>query len=115
MPLYTTIDALNALEYFGRTARYNQALQLSPDIQVTFIDAGHILGSASLVLQLTEGSGRRRILFSGDMGLGGRPILRDPDVPPEVDIVVMETTYGDRQHKQLEPSVEEFITPSTRQ
>jgi metallo-beta-lactamase family protein len=108
VPLYTTLDALNALEYFGRTARYNQALQLSPDIQVTFFNAGHILGSACLDLQLTEGSKQRRILFSGDLGLSDRPILRDPEVPPQVDIVVMETTYGDRQHKQLEPSVEEL-------
>ncbi|MDH3900571.1 MAG: MBL fold metallo-hydrolase, partial [Gammaproteobacteria bacterium] len=108
VPLYTTLDALNALECFGRTARYNQALQLSPGIQATFIDAGHILGSACLVLQLREGTRQRRILFSGDLGLGGRPILRDPDVPPQANIVVMETTYGDRQHKQLEPSVEEL-------
>jgi len=108
VPLYTTLDALNALEYFGRTARYNQALQLSPDIQVTFFNAGHILGSACLDLQLTEGSKQRRILFSGDLGLSDRPILRDPEMPPQADIVVMETTYGDRQHKQLEPSVEEL-------
>jgi metallo-beta-lactamase family protein len=109
-PLYTTLDALNALEYFGRAAAYNQSLQLSPDIQVTFINAGHILGSACLVLQVTEGSEQRSILFSGDLGLSDRPILRDPQVPPAVDIVVMETTYGDRQHKQLEPSVEELYT-----
>ena len=109
-PLYTTLDALNALEYFGRAAAYNQSLQLSPDIQVTFINAGHILGSACLVLHVTEGSEQRSILFSGDLGLSDRPILRDPQVPPAVDIVVMETTYGDRQHKQLEPSVEELYT-----
>ena len=109
-PLYTTLDALNALEYFGRAAAYNQSLQLSPDIQVTFINAGHILGSACLVLQVTEGPEQRSILFSGDLGLSDRPILRDPHVPPAVDIVVMETTYGDRQHKQLEPSVEELYT-----
>ena len=109
-PLYTTLDALNALEYFGRVVAYNQSLQLSPDIQVTFINAGHILGSACLVLQVTEGSEQRSILFSGDLGLSDRPILRDPQVPPAVDIVVMETTYGDRQHKQLEPSVEELYT-----
>ena len=108
VPLYTTLDALNALEYFGRTARYDEPLQLSPDIQATFIEAGHILGSACLALQVKEGPELRRILFSGDMGLGGRPILRDPAVPPRADIVVMETTYGDRQHKQLEPSVEEL-------
>ena len=108
VPLYTTLDALNALEYFGRTALYDQALQLAPGIQATFINAGHILGSACLDLQLTEGSRQRRILFSGDLGLSERPILRDPAVPPAADIVVMETTYGDRQHKELEPSVEEL-------
>jgi metallo-beta-lactamase family protein len=62
------------------------------------------------VLHVTEGSEQRSILFSGDLGLSDRPILRDPQVPPAVDIVVMETTYGDRQHKQLEPSVEELYT-----
>ncbi|UCC56304.1 MAG: MBL fold metallo-hydrolase [Gammaproteobacteria bacterium] len=108
VPLYTTLDALNALECFGRTARYNQPLELSPNIVATFIDAGHILGSAGIILQLKEGPRQRCILFSGDLGLGGRPILRDPDTPPQADIVVMETTYGDRQHKQLEPSVEEL-------
>jgi len=108
VPLYTTLDALNALEYFGRTASYKQPLQLSADIKVTFIDAGHILGSASVLLQVTENSNQRSILFSGDLGCSGRAILRDPELPPKADIVVMETTYGDRQHKQLEPSVEEL-------
>lgn len=107
-PLYTTLDALNALEFFGRTAVCNQVLQLCPDIKVTFINAGHILGSACLVLEVTEKGRARSILFSGDLGLDDRPILRDPDKPPEVDIVVMETTYGDRQHKQLEPSIDEL-------
>lgn len=109
-PLYTVLDALNSLEYFGRTAQYNQTLQLIPGIQATFIDAGHILGSASIVLQLKEGGRQRRVLFSGDLGYNDRPILRDPEPPPSVDIVVMETTYGDRQHKQLQPSIEEMYT-----
>jgi len=108
VPLYTTLDALNALEYFGRTARYHTALQLASGIQATFLDAGHILGSACILLELTEDSKQRRILFSGDLGLSDRPILRDPDTAPAADVVVMETTYGDRQHKQLEPSVEEL-------
>lgn len=108
VPLYTTLDALNALEYFGRTAVYQQHLQLGPGLQATFINAGHILGSACVVLDVTEGERQRRILFSGDLGLSGRPILRDPDNPPQADVVVMETTYGDRQHKQLEPSVDEL-------
>jgi len=108
VPLFTILDALNALEYFGRTAYYQQSLQLSPDIDVTFIEAGHILGSACILLQLTEGEKQRRLLFSGDLGYADRPILRDPDTPPQADIVVMETTYGNRQHKQLKPSVDEL-------
>jgi metallo-beta-lactamase family protein len=107
-PLYTALDALNSLDCFGRTAHYNQPLQLTPAVQATFIDAGHILGSASIVLQLDEAGRRRRVLFSGDLGYSGRPILRDPKTPPNVDIVVMETTYGDRRHKQLEPSIDEM-------
>ena len=108
VPLYTILDALNALEYFGRTAHYHQTLKLAPGIEATFSDAGHILGSACILLELEEDTRQRRILFSGDLGLDRRPILRDPDTAPEADIVVMETTYGDRQHKQLEPSIEEL-------
>ncbi len=77
---------------------------------VTFIDAGHILGSASLVLQLEENGQQHRILFSGDIGYSHRAILRNPTPPPEVDTVVMETTYGDRLHKKFKPSVEELYS-----
>lgn len=108
VPLYTTLDALNALEHFGRVAHYNQPVQLATGIRATFLDAGHILGSASIFLEITETDRTRRILFSGDLGLSARPILRDPAPPPEADVVIMESTYGDRQHKQLQPSVEEF-------
>lgn len=107
-PLYTTLDALNSLDYFGRRAAYNKPLKLAGGIRATFIDAGHILGSASIVLDLDEDGNRHRILFSGDLGFRGRAILRDPARPPAVDTVVMETTYGDRLHKQLQPSVEEL-------
>ena len=108
VPLYTVLDALNAQENFGRVAHYDEPMQLAPGIRATYIDAGHILGSASILLELSEDGNDRRVLFSGDLGLSGRPILRDPASPPQVDVVVMETTYGDRQHKQLEPSVEEL-------
>ncbi len=107
-PLYTTLDALNSLEFFGRQASYDQAIQLAPGIRVTFIDAGHILGSASIFLQLEEDKQQHRLLFSGDLGYSGRAILRNPAIPPQVDSVVMETTYGDRLHKQLQPSIEEL-------
>jgi metallo-beta-lactamase family protein len=107
-PLYTTLEALNTLEFFGRTAQYDTPLDLLPGIRVTFLDAGHILGSASVLLELEEGGARRRVLMSGDLGNAGRPILRDPAVPPRVDAVVMETTYGDRLHKRIGPSVDEL-------
>lgn len=108
-PLYTVLDALNALEHFGRTAQYGQPLELAPGIRATFVDAGHILGSACIALELTEGGKIRRVLFSGDLGQSARPILRDPASPPPADVVVMESTYGDRRHKPLQPSVEEFL------
>jgi len=107
-PLYTVLDALNALENFGRTAQYNQPMDLAPGVRATFIDAGHILGSACVVLELTERGKQHKMLFSGDLGLSARPILRDPAKPPQVDTVIMESTYGDRRHKQLQPSIEEF-------
>ena len=107
-PLYTILDALNSLEYFGRKIGYHQPLQIAPGIRATFLDAGHILGSASIFLELEEDGRRHRLLFSGDLGYSGRAILRDPATPPEVDTVVIETTYGDRLHKQLKPSVDEL-------
>lgn len=108
VPLYTELEALNSLDYFGRTASYNQPLDLAPGLRATFIDAGHILGSACIFLELEENGRRRTVLFSGDLGNNGRPILRDPAPPPKADVVVMETTYGDRLHKALGPSVEEL-------
>ena len=109
-PLYTVLDALDSLDYFGRKVSYNQPLQLAKGITATFIDAGHILGSASIVLNLEEDGRKHRLLFSGDLGYGGRAILRDPTPPPAVDTVVMESTYGNRLHKQLQPSLEELYT-----
>jgi metallo-beta-lactamase family protein len=107
-PLYTTNDALNSFDYFGRNAQYHEPLNLAEGIQVTFFDAGHILGSACILLELQEQGQQRRVLFSGDLGYANRAIIRDPDTPPDADIVVMETTYGDRLHKALEPTLDEF-------
>ena len=107
-PLYTALDALNTQDHFGRKAVYGQALDIAPGVRATFLDAGHILGSASICLELEENGHRCSVAFSGDLGNAGRPLLRDPVVPPKVDVVVMETTYGDRLHKPLAPSVEEL-------
>ncbi len=103
-PLYRVTDALWAMDAFGRAARYGEPLALGRGIGVRFIDAGHILGSASLVI---EAQGKR-LVFSGDIGNRGRPILNPPQLPPQADHVVMECTYGDRRHRSVEASVEEL-------
>lgn len=112
-PLYSILDAFHTMEYFGRAAVYAEPIELLPGIRATFLDAGHILGSASILLELIESGRRRRVLFSGDLGNAGRPLLRDPSTPPRADVVVMETTYGDRLHKSFQPSVVELYEAVT--
>ncbi|HUO18163.1 MAG TPA: MBL fold metallo-hydrolase [Steroidobacteraceae bacterium] len=112
-PLYTLVDALHTMDFIGVEAHYDTALQLAPGVTATFLDAGHILGSASILLELAEAGTRRRVLFSGDLGNAGRPLLRAPATPPQVDAVVMETTYGDRLHRPLGPSIEELYQAIT--
>lgn len=107
-PLYTPRDALDTLQHFGRRAQYGEALEVTAGIHATFLDAGHILGSASIRLDLEEGGRRTTVLFSGDLGGPGRPLLRGPVAPPQADAAVMETTYGDRLHKPLDASVAEL-------
>ncbi|WP_028319749.1 MBL fold metallo-hydrolase RNA specificity domain-containing protein [Desulfobulbus elongatus] len=107
-PLYDTLDALNSLDAFVDIASFAQPHDLCPGIRTTFYDAGHILGSACILLELEEGGRQRRVLFSGDLGCDGRAILPDPAPPPQADTVIMESTYGDRLHKQLGPSIEEL-------
>ena len=107
-PLYTTLDALTCLDLFYDITAFNHSYDLGPDMKATFYDAGHILGAASILLELGEDGCGKRILFSGDLGYSDRAILRDPATPPKADIVVMETTYGDRIHKQLNPSIHEL-------
>lgn len=107
-PLYTTEDALHAMEYFGRTAHYGGELVLDGGIRVTFKDAGHILGSSFLVIRIGEGDAERTLVFSGDLGNPGRPFLPEPTGPPEADYVITETTYGDRAHRSIDDSIEEL-------
>ncbi|OYV47813.1 MAG: hypothetical protein B7X10_04020, partial [Burkholderiales bacterium 21-58-4] len=111
-PLYTVLDALNAMGLFGRSADYEQPIELAPGLEAVFYDAGHILGSASIRIAAKDGK-QTSIVFSGDLGNAGRPLLRNPQVPPPADTVVMETTYGDRLHKALAPSVTELYQAIT--
>jgi len=107
-PLYNTLDALNSLDGFVDIASFGSPLDLCAGIRATFYEAGHILGSACILLELQEKGRQRRVLFSGDLGYDGRAILPDPAEPPRADIVVMESTYGNRLHKRLEPSIDEL-------
>ncbi|MCW8964565.1 MAG: MBL fold metallo-hydrolase [Gammaproteobacteria bacterium] len=107
-PLYTTLDALSAVDFFGRTPNYKAPIKLSKRLTATFHDAGHILGSASVLLQHRKKKDTRRVLFSGDIGASKRELLPDPEPPGSIDAVIMETTYGDRKHKALRPSVDEM-------
>ena len=108
-PLYTLEDAFHAMEFFGRRAEYGRSIDLAPGLSARFIDAGHMLGSASVVVEVGQHAARRCIVFSGDIGNPGRPLLRDAEPPPAADVVVMEATYGDRDHRSMRDSVAELI------
>lgn len=110
--LYDTLDALNAVGQFGRAVNYGESIEIAPKVTATFYDAGHILGSASIRIE-KKGDKKRSVIFSGDIGNAGRPILRKPQIPPKADVVVMETTYGDRDHKAIEPTVAELYQAIT--
>ena len=91
-------------------AEYGVPIQLLPQVRATFHDAGHILGSASVLLEVEESGQRRTVLYSGDLGSSGRPLLRPPVPPAQADVVVMESTYGDRLHRPYQESAQELCT-----
>ncbi|MGD9842064.1 MAG: MBL fold metallo-hydrolase RNA specificity domain-containing protein [Steroidobacteraceae bacterium] len=107
-PLYTLLDAMSTFDYFGRRAVYNEGMVLAFGLAATYYDAGHILGSASVRIEHHGKDTTRSVVYSGDLGNSGRPLLRDPVPPPHADAVVMETTYGDRLHRSLPASVQEL-------
>ena len=96
-PLYTVADAAQVRAYMT-TCEYGQKVDVLPGVTATFVDAGHLLGSASIIVEATEGKETRTIVFSGDIGNVNQPIIRDPSHISGADYVVMESTYGDRNH-----------------
>lgn len=96
-PLYTADDVLRALGAMT-SVPYHRTFDVAPGVRVTFLDAGHVLGSALVVLDVDEGGGPRRLVFTGDLGRTGTPILRDPEIPDGAETLIMESTYGDRLH-----------------
>jgi len=106
-PLFTQVDADETLRLF-RVHPYDQAIDVLPGAVATYRDAGHILGSASVALTLTEGATTWRVLFSGDIGQYDSPILRDPDAHDAADVVLMESTYGNRRHRERADTLREL-------
>jgi metallo-beta-lactamase family protein len=98
-PLYDTQDAQDTLRLL-KPVEYSKPTRLGPGVSVTFRDAGHILGSSFLLLQLEEEGKTTEVVFSGDVGQPDQPIIRDPESLVEADYLVMESTYGDRLHKR---------------
>jgi metallo-beta-lactamase family protein len=96
-PLYTIADAANAAEQFIQRD-YNTQFEAVPGAIATLVEAGHILGSAGVILDLEENGRKVRVMFSGDIGRADLPIVRDPVLPKDVDYLIMESTYGDRSH-----------------
>ena len=97
IPLYTMADAEAALKAFVG-CDYDSPVEIFPGVTVRFSDAGHLLGSSSILVTASEGDETRSVLFSGDLGNIDRPLIRDPQSPPGADFVVIESTYGDRLH-----------------
>ena len=97
VPLYTMKDALGILRNFS-CCSYDKIYTIADGIRIRFVDAGHLLGSSSIEIWLTEGDTERKIVFSGDIGNFDQPLIRDPMYIHEADYVVMESTYGDRTH-----------------
>jgi len=100
-PLYELKDA-STVETLVQTQLYDQWFDVVPGIRARYTDAGHILGSGSVVVEATENGKKSTLVFSGDVGRAGLPIIRDPDPPKDAaDLVILESTYGDRDHESV--------------
>jgi len=103
-PLYDIDDVMCTVDRFRPIPGYDEPVDLGSGVMARFHDAGHILGSAAIELQTSNGN----VLFSGDLGNRHQPIVKDPCVPPKADVLLIESTYGDRAHKSMEDTLEEF-------
>ena len=106
-PLYDEADVVRVLERMV-SVPYNRKIDIAPGVRLQFLDAGHVLGSAITVMDLEEGGKRKRLCFTGDLGRRRMPILRDPEVPSDIDALITESTYGDRLHKPIEEMDDEL-------
>ena len=107
-PLYTVRDSEETLKYV-RPVMYDQLFEINDEMKVVFNDAGHILGSAIIELWTNEDDNVYKTVFSGDLGVLDRPILRDPTIIKKADYVIMESTYGNRLHPENATSIEQLL------
>lgn len=107
-PLYTFDEAVESLKYI-EPILYDQQIEINDEMKIVFNDAGHILGSAIVELWVTEEGRESKVVFSGDLGMTDRPILRDPTYIKKADCVIMETTYGNRNHTENATSIKQLI------
>lgn len=96
-PLYDLNDAAGVMEHFN-ACDYQSKIEICEGLTVRFVDAGHLLGSSSIEMWITEADACRKIVFSGDIGNGNRPLIKNPEYIEEADYVIMESTYGNRNH-----------------
>jgi metallo-beta-lactamase family protein len=108
IPLYTTEDVRNVMPLID-IKKYGEIFHIGNGIKYRFLDAGHILGSGTLELWFQDSLKEKKIVFSGDIGKKGNPIVKDPLNPVEADFIVMESTYGNRLHKPLKESIDELV------
>ena len=108
VPLYTMDDVMNTLPLFS-AAGYGEDVEIFDGITIRYSDAGHLLGSSNVLFTLKEDGAERTILFSGDLGNVGKPLIKEPQDPPHADYVVCESTYGDRLHPPA-PDYEKLLT-----
>ncbi len=107
-PLYTVQDAERSLKLV-KPILYDQLVELNDEMKIVFNDAGHILGSAITEIWVTENNQTSKIVFSGDLGVNNRPILRDPKKIKKADYLIMESTYGGRLHPENSTSIDRLI------
>lgn len=106
-PLYTMEDAAMVAPLFT-CVDYEEEFEPVPGVRARLVEAGHILGSAAVALEMEENGAQRRLWFSGDIGRRNLPLLRDPELPREADLMIMECTYGDRPHDDPQAAFEEL-------
>lgn len=111
-PLYTATEVGQLMQRFSASP-YEESVEVAPGVSVRYHDAGHILGSAWVEMDIEEADAdgkpvRRKVVFSGDIGPYGAPLLRDPVPPPACDALILESTYGDRDHRSLDGTVDEL-------